>query len=141
MENSASRMPARQAPGQEQQPPQPAQAWDLVTVPSRHGLEAVDILRRSADPAVGPVVHDCGDDTLGFVVPSGTAEAWDMPGSDCKQTSGRGVPLVAGQPVPPVDGGCWLLPPCDSDPVTDPAVLRRALGEAERTLKAADGRQ
>ncbi|MYV68137.1 hypothetical protein GT043_19800, partial [Streptomyces sp. SID2131] len=35
-----------------------AEAWDLVTVPVRQGLEAVDILRRAGAPAVGPVVHD-----------------------------------------------------------------------------------
>lgn len=123
-----------------------ATPWDLVTVPARHGLEAVDILRRSA-PSVGPVVHDGPCDTLGFVVPQGTADAWDMPGSACTETAGRGVAL------PPLDGlgatggsgtasgGCsaWLLPPGEAGAVTDPAVLRRALGEAARTIEAADG--
>lgn len=48
--------------------PQPAaEPWDLVTVPVRQGLEAVDILRRGAVPAVGPVVHDGTCDTLGFL--------------------------------------------------------------------------
>ncbi|MDV9193561.1 hypothetical protein R6L23_36040, partial [Streptomyces sp. SR27] len=71
--------------------PQPAAgAWDLVTVPVRQGLEAVDILRRGATPAVGPVVHDGTCDTLGFLVPPGTAAAWDVPGSACTRTSGRG---------------------------------------------------
>ncbi|MER6984833.1 hypothetical protein ABT317_49840, partial [Streptomyces carpinensis] len=50
---------------------------DLVTVPARQGLEAVDILRRGARDAVGPVLHDDGGDTLGFVVPAGTAAGWD----------------------------------------------------------------
>lgn len=82
---------------------------DLVTVPARQGLEAVDILRRGASAeAVGPVLHDDSCDTLGFLVPSGTASAWDVPGSTCTQTDGRGLRPA---PEPPVEGSDWLLPP------------------------------
>ena len=108
---------------------------DLVTVPARQGLEAVDILRRGAGDAVGPVLHDDGADTLGFVVPAGTAAGWDVPGSTCTGTDGRGLRL---NPEPPVEGSDWLLPPDEADLATDPAVLRRALGEAARLIKAAD---
>ncbi|WP_425264089.1 hypothetical protein [Streptomyces silaceus] len=116
---------------------------DLVTVPARQGLEAVDILRRGAGDTVGPVLHDGSCDTLGFLVPPGTADGWDLPGSACTQTFGRGMsvyvtpepgPVV---PEPPVAGTGWLLPP-GGDPVTDPAVLRAALGQAARTIEAAD---
>jgi hypothetical protein len=106
-----------------------------VTVPARQGLEAVDILRRGATPAVGPVLHDGSCDTLGFLVPPGTAAGWDMPGSACTQTNGRGLRIPA---EPPVVGTGWLLPPEAGDPVTDPQVLRRALGEAARLIEAAD---
>ncbi|WP_329279065.1 hypothetical protein [Streptomyces sp. NBC_00691] len=124
--------------------PQPAEPWDLVTVPVRQGLEAVDILRRGAVPAVGPVVHDGTCDTLGFLVPPGTAAAWDMPGSECTRTSGRGLRLPELPELPEPAGDAprpagWLLPPGDTDPVTDPAVLREALGEAARLIEAADG--
>lgn len=87
-------------------PPEPVADCDLVTVPARQGLEAVDILRRGSGDCVGPVLHDDGCDTLGFLVPPGTADAWDMPGSTCTQTNGRGLSLVA--PEPPVEGstGC-----------------------------------
>ncbi|MFD7648371.1 hypothetical protein ACFV5M_12025 [Streptomyces albidoflavus] len=61
---------------------------DLVTVPARQGLEAVDILRRGAEPAVGPVLLVGRCDTLGFLVPPGTADRWDVPGSACT-TAGR----------------------------------------------------
>ena len=71
--------------------PLPGRACDLVTVPARQGLEAVDILRRGWRRAVGPVLHDDGCDTLGFLVPPGTADGWDMPGSTCTQTDGRGL--------------------------------------------------
>lgn len=112
----------------------PEDGCDLVTVPARQGLEAVDILRRGTGEAVGPVLHD-GGDTLGFLVPSGTAAAWDVPGSTCTGTDGRGLSL---SPKPPVEGSDWLLPPGEADLATDPAVLRRALGEAARLIEAAD---
>ncbi|MCS0637740.1 hypothetical protein NX801_19130 [Streptomyces sp. LP05-1] len=117
-------------------------AWDVVTVPARQGLEAFDILRRGGAPDIGPVLHDGSRDTLGFLVPPGTAEGWDVPGSACTRTSGRGVRYAdpAAAPEPPVSGSCWLLPP-DPDttgPVTDPAVLRDALGEAVRLIEVAD---
>ncbi|WP_434600386.1 hypothetical protein [Streptomyces sp. A5-4] len=118
-----------------------AEPCDLVTVPARQGLEAVDILRRGAvsAPAVGPVLHDGPCDTLGFLVPPGTADAWDLPGSACTQTSGRGLRISAADiPEPPVSGAGWLLPPTDTGPVTDPAALRAALGEATRLIEAAD---
>ncbi|PWI20789.1 hypothetical protein DI272_31710 [Streptomyces sp. Act143] len=116
-------------------PPVPEAGCDLVTVSARQGLEAVDILRRGAGDAVGPVLHDDGGHTLGFVVPPGTAAAWDVPGSTCTETNGRGLRL---NPEPPVEGSDWLLPPGEADLATDPAVLRAALGEAARLIEAAD---
>nr|WP_149184802.1 hypothetical protein [Streptomyces sp. TRM49041] len=120
------------------------QACDLVTVPARQGLEAVDILRRGGAPAVGPVLHDDVGDTLGFLVPPGTAAAWDVPGSACTRTEGRGLRVPAevttptAPPEPPPVGSDWLLPPVDTDPVTDPVILREALDEAARLIRAAD---
>ncbi|MEV6578470.1 hypothetical protein AB0M92_09945 [Streptomyces sp. NPDC051582] len=119
-------------------PQAPAEAPDLVTVPTRQGLEAVDIIRRAASLAggVGPVLHDGSGDTLGFLVPPGTADAWDMPGSACTQTNGRGMRF--GDVSPTAGGTGWLLPPEAVGPVTDPEVLRAALGEAARLIEAAD---
>ncbi|MER6318660.1 hypothetical protein ABT237_33555 [Streptomyces sp. NPDC001581] len=121
--------------------PEPGAApdLDLVTVPTRQGLEAVDIIRRAASQAggVGPVLHDGSGDTLGFLVPPGTADAWDLPGSACTQTNGRGMRFGdAASPAAGVTG--WLLPPEAVGPVTDPEVLRAALGEAARLIEAAD---
>ncbi|MFJ9860446.1 hypothetical protein ACIRVN_23565 [Streptomyces albogriseolus] len=108
---------------------------DVVTVPARQGLEAVDILRRGAGDAVGPVLHDGGCDTLGFLVPPGTAAEWDVPGSVCTETDGRGIRLT---PDRPAKGSDWLVPPGEADLATDPAVLREALGQAQRMIEAAD---
>ncbi|MEO3978907.1 hypothetical protein [Streptomyces sp. CAU 1734] len=115
-----------------------AASCDLVTVPARQGLEAVDILRRTAAPRVGPVLHDRGCDTLGFLVPPGTADGWNLPGSACTQTWSRTPRL---RTEPPVRGTGWLLPPDGPDQVTDPVTLRAALGEAARLIEAADSRR
>ena len=109
---------------------------DVVTVPARQGLEAVDILRRGAGDAVGPVLHDDGCDTLGFLVPPGTAAGWDVPGSTCTDTDGCGLSVV---PTASAEGSEWLLPPGEVEPATDPAMLREALDEAQRLIEAADG--
>ncbi|GAA3371816.1 hypothetical protein GCM10020367_24110 [Streptomyces sannanensis] len=160
-----SRTSSRHTPSPDHSEP-PEVPCDLVTVPARQGLEAVDIIRRSAGPDIGPVLHDRSCDTLGFVVPSGTAAAWDVPGSACIRTDGRGLRIPVGEavdveptspelsaspPLPaplerwdpheqwgPPPGSGWLLPPGDDVPVTDPAVLRAALDEAARLIEAAD---
>jgi hypothetical protein len=104
-----------------------APAPDLVTVPARQGLEAADLLRLGT--GVGPVVHDDQGDRLGFLVPPGTAAGWDLPGSACTETDGRSAAVVPGE---------WLVPPHTGVPVTDPVVLRAALGQAARTIALAD---
>jgi hypothetical protein len=99
----------------------------MVTVPARQGLEAVDLLRLSRG-GVGPVLHDRTGDSLAFLVPPGTADGWDVPGSACTRRGGEGRTAHAG----------WLVPPHTDTAVTDPAVLRAALGAAARTLELAD---
>nr|WP_190129004.1 hypothetical protein [Streptomyces mashuensis] len=111
---------------------------DVVTVPARQGLEAVDILRLR--DGVGPVIHDGDCGTLGFLVPPGTADGWDVPGSACTRSNGRGLRLAAAAlGEPPVRAAGWLVTP-EAAPAaaTDPAVLRAALGEAARTIAAVD---
>jgi hypothetical protein len=112
------------------------EACDLVTVPVRRGLEAVDILRRWGELAVGPVLHDGPCHTLGFLVPPGTAAGWDMPGSACTTTGSYGGGCRPAEP--PVAGTRWLLPPDATGPFTDPDALRAALREAARVLDAAE---
>lgn len=101
----------------------------MVTVPFRQGLEAVDLLRLWG-AALGPVLHDGACDTLGFLVPPGTAAAWDVPGSACTPGTGR----------PPAPGSGWLVPPDSpyTDRATEPSPLRAALGQAVRTIAAVD---
>jgi hypothetical protein len=102
----------------------------VVTVPERQGLETVDILRlRGGCGAV--LLGDTGA-TLSFLVPSGTAAQWQLPGSSCRSLAVPGA------------GPQWLLPPTaggTGPALTDPSELRAALGEAVRTLAASDGLQ
>jgi hypothetical protein len=108
---------------------------DIVTVPSRQGLEAADLMRLTT--GVGPVFHVRGGDSLAFLVPPGTAECWDLPGSQCRHPdAGADVDARSG---PGSAGAGWLVPPHTDTAVTDPAVLRAALGAAARTLELADG--
>lgn len=135
--SSATAQHAQHGPTRDgsERPPSRTPDWDVVTVPARHGLEAVDILRLRT--AVGPVLHDRAGDTLGFLVPPGTSDDWDLPGSACTETCAPGRRLPAD---PPVAGTGWLLPPEHAAPVTDPDLLRMALGEAARTIEAAGHR-
>ncbi|MGP3970210.1 hypothetical protein [Streptomyces sp. 6N223] len=107
-------------------------ACELVTVPAREGLEAVAILRLR--DGVGPVLHDRDGDTLGFVVPPGTAERWNLPGSACTQALG---PVRAAKP--PVTGTGWLIAPDGAVPqATEPERLRAALDEVTHMLAVVD---
>ncbi|WP_228718386.1 hypothetical protein [Kitasatospora acidiphila] len=99
---------------------------DTVTVPLRHGLETVDILRLRR--ACGSVVQGPAG-AVAFLVPAGTADRWQLSGTSC--TPGA-APLPATDPR-------WLVPPAGSEltpSLTDPWVLRAALCEAARTLTA-----
>ncbi|EST38009.1 hypothetical protein N566_09805 [Streptomycetaceae bacterium MP113-05] len=112
----------------------PDEPCDLVTVPARQGLDAVDLLRLRE--GVGQVLHDGSCATLGFLVPPGTAAAWDLPGSACTQTYAPGSSTAN---EPSVNGTGWLVPPVGAQlRTTEPARLRAALGEAARTIEAVD---
>ncbi|KAB8171097.1 hypothetical protein FH609_000565 [Streptomyces sp. 3MP-14] len=108
-------------------------ACDVVTVPARQGLEAVDLLRLRH--GVGPVLHDREGETLGFLVPPGTAARWNLPGSACTR-AGSDAP-VGGRPS--VAGSCWLVPPEGAVArATEPERLRAAIYEAVNTLAVVD---
>ncbi|GAA2801662.1 hypothetical protein GCM10010441_28090 [Kitasatospora paracochleata] len=105
----------------------PAALYDTVTVPARHGLEAVDILRLRR--ACGAVRQTESGSAIAFLVPAGTAESWHLPGSSC--TPGATV-------LPPTDPH-WIMPPTGPECLvrpTDAWVLRSALCEAACTLTA-----
>lgn len=105
--------------------------WDVLLVPKALGrltLSALMELRRGA----GPVYTDSGDDSLGFLVPVGTAARWVGTGL---RGAGYGTWVVV--PHPAADrarGVRWLLPPDGSGTLTDPALLELALHDAAARL-------
>ncbi|MCE7081892.1 hypothetical protein [Streptomyces sp. ST2-7A] len=109
----------------------PAADHDLVTVPTRTGLEAVDLLRLGEE--LGPVLYDATGGTLGFLVPPGTAERWELPGSACAPAPVPGADRL------PATGTGWLIAPEGAGSgATCPDRLREALRRATRTLDALD---
>ncbi|GAA1188475.1 hypothetical protein F4556_004720 [Kitasatospora gansuensis] len=108
--------------------PIPAQVgFDTVTVPVRHGLETVDILRLRR--ACGTVHQTGGGSAIAFLVPAGVAGQWHLPGTSC----------TAGAKQLPATDPRWVMPPAGpaaSARATDPWVLRSALCEAACTLTA-----
>ncbi|MBB5935115.1 hypothetical protein [Streptomyces zagrosensis] len=106
----------------------------MVTVPARQGFEAVDLLRLGDSGGVGPVLHNGTCDTLGFVVPPGTAAGWDLPGSVCTRAyAGRGARA----------GACTSLAASPHTALHEAttAATSAAAGDAGATGVAGDGRE
>ena len=110
--------------------PQIPPPCDLVTVPARQGMEAVDLLRLSPG-GVGPVLHDRAGDSLAFLVPPGTASRWLGTGV---RSAGLGTWIVVPYPGRSTGGVRWLVPPDGSGTLTDPALLELAMHEAAAGL-------
>ena len=107
------------------------QWWDVIRATETAGRRAIELLRESG-VALGPVILDPGgpEPRLYFLVPPGTAAAWEEPGT---------VPL--GQKchvvVPPAEaaeppGLHWHILPHSPRALTQPGLLRTALGRARR---------
>ncbi|BFV59230.1 hypothetical protein KCMC57_up43340 [Kitasatospora sp. CMC57] len=101
--------------------------FDTVTVPVRHGLETVDILRLRR--ACGTVHQTGSGSAIAFLVPAGVAGQWHLPGTSC----------TPGAKQLPATDPRWVMPPAGPTAparATDPWVLRSALCEAACTLTA-----
>ncbi len=98
--------------------------FDVVRVLAQPGAEALARLRDRDSHLLGPVLHCIPRDCLEFLVPVGTAEAWDLPRSRCV---GLGRRLRCPMPGHRGAGRYWLLPPDGSGKLNDVAALRNAL--------------
>jgi hypothetical protein len=120
------------------QPVPAGSVFDLVSVPTPIGLDALDLMLRAGGP-VGPVAADAraAVDRVGFLLPPGTLRAergfawWCLRHGMRTASDGDVVAL------PPLVGECtrmmWLVPPGAPDTGrTEPGLLlsalRRALG-------------
>ncbi|MDH6122097.1 hypothetical protein [Kitasatospora sp. GAS204B] len=112
--------------------------WDVLLVPGRLGRPALRLL---LEPPVvpgrrrllgaGPVLFDPGDDSLGFLVPVGTAARWVGTGV---RAAGAGAWVVVPHPARRGPGPSWLVAPDGSGRLTDPVPLELALHEAAAGL-------
>lgn len=103
--------------------------WDAIVVPQLAGLDALEILDHETGRAPGPVVWDINTvrPRLYFLVPAGTADTWDLGGTE---SFGQSTFIVLPGPTtiePP--GIHWLVPPDPDDPeaLVDAEGLARAL--------------
>ncbi|GAA1239380.1 hypothetical protein GCM10009665_32430 [Kitasatospora nipponensis] len=103
--------------------------WDVLLVPGSLGRPALQVMERL--PRGGPVLWDPGDDSLGFLVPAGTAAHWVGTGV---RGAGAGSWVAVPHPERRGPGLRWLLAPDGSGRLTDPVVLELALHEAAGRL-------
>ncbi|MFJ5923619.1 hypothetical protein ACIQF6_13545 [Kitasatospora sp. NPDC092948] len=103
--------------------------WDVLHVPGPLGRPAAALLDR---PGGGPVLEDPADDTVGFLVPVGTADRWIGTGI---RRSGDGTWIAVPHPDRPGRGPHWLIPPHRSGRLVDPAALALALHDIAAHLR------
>lgn len=106
-----------------------AEWWDAVVVPELRGLDALAILDHVTDRAPGPVIWEplALVPRLYFLVPKGTADGWDLPGTiSLGAACFIGIPGTGVIEPPSVH---WLVPPDPDDPegLVNPDALRAAL--------------
>ncbi|MCC9307084.1 hypothetical protein LN042_08185 [Kitasatospora sp. RB6PN24] len=103
--------------------------WDVLIVPGRLGRTSHRLL--DGLPGAGPVLYDPGDDTVGFLVPIGTAARWIGTGV---RGAGDGSWVPVPHPRRGERGLHWLVPPDGSGTLADPMVLELVLHEAAARL-------
>lgn len=106
-----------------------AKWWDVIVVPQRPGLDALEILDRDSGHAPGPVLWEplASPPCLYFLVPTGTADDWDVPNTRALGTACF-IPVPGPTTLEPPSVH-WLVPPDPDAPgaLVDADALREAL--------------
>ncbi|MEV5431749.1 hypothetical protein [Streptomyces sp. NPDC052701] len=105
--------------------------WDVLTVPDRLGLLALDLLRRDPLDVPGPTLVDCAARRVGFFLPPDPGSEWIGGGV---RHAGRGSWVAVPPPYRPAGRLEWLVPPNGAGTLHTPAALEAALREAAATL-------
>ncbi|POX55145.1 hypothetical protein C3489_12230 [Streptomyces sp. Ru71] len=105
--------------------------WDVLSVPERLGLCALDVMHRTVPGPLGPTLVDCVAHRVGFFLPPDPAGAWEGVGV---RHSGAGAWVAV--PPPYRASGCleWLVPPDGCGTLYDAHRLEPALREASGVL-------
>lgn len=105
--------------------------WDVLSVPDRLGLCALDLLRRDMLQTPAPTLVDCTAGRVGFFLPPDPASEWT--GSGVRRV-GRGSWVVVPPPYRATGRLGWLVPPDGSGTLHDPGAVEVALREATAVL-------
>lgn len=98
-----------------------ADAWDAIRVPAHLARHALVGLGAES----GAVICDPREGCYYWLVPVGTARAWDVPHTRaCGETQYVAVPSPGHRSRP---GLHWIIPPSGDRCITDPGLLRDAI--------------
>ncbi|MER6711617.1 MULTISPECIES: hypothetical protein [unclassified Streptomyces] len=105
--------------------------WDVLSVPDRLGLLALDILWRDPLKVPGPTLVDSAARRVGFFLPPDPVSEWIGFGV---RHVGRGSWVAVPPPYRPAGRLEWLVPPDGTGTLHRPGALESALREATGTL-------
>ncbi|GAB2807411.1 hypothetical protein GCM10027073_45280 [Streptomyces chlorus] len=105
--------------------------WDVLSVPDRLGLLALDLLWNDPLKVPGPTLVDVTARRVGFFLPPDPASEWIGFGV---RHVGRGSWVAVPPPYRPTGRLEWLVPPDGTGTLHSPATLEQALRTATGTL-------
>ncbi|MFD4576109.1 hypothetical protein ACFWNK_26965 [Streptomyces sp. NPDC058417] len=105
--------------------------WDVVSVPDRLGLLALDLLWQPTLPVPGPTLVDTAAHRVGFFLPPDPRSRWIGAGL---RRAGRGSWVAVPPPYRPARFLEWLVPPDGTGALHPPGILELALRQANGTL-------
>lgn len=105
--------------------------WDVLSVPDRLGLLALDILWREPLKVPGPTLVDVTAGRVGFFLPPDPVSEWVGCGV---RHVGRGSWVAVPPPYRPAGRLEWLVPPDGTGALHAPGQLEKALRRATGTL-------
>jgi len=105
--------------------------WDVLSVPERLGLVALDVLWHAQRGVPGPTLVDSAVGRVGFFLPPDPAICWVGAGV---RHAGRGSWVAVPPPYRAAGRLEWIIPPNGTGTLHAPGTLEGALREATRAL-------
>ncbi|WP_330455854.1 hypothetical protein OIB37_02600 [Streptomyces sp. NBC_00820] len=105
--------------------------WDVLSVPERLGLLALDLLWLPSPYVPGPTLVDSAAERVGFFLPPDPADGWVGAGL---RYATRGSWVAVPPPYRPARSLEWLVPPDGTGTLHRPGPLEAALRQANGRL-------
>ncbi|WP_330341826.1 hypothetical protein [Streptomyces sp. NBC_00557] len=105
--------------------------WDVLSVPERLGLLALDLLWGPEMPVPGPTLIDTAAGRVGFFLPPDPSGGWVGAGL---RYATKGAWVAVPPPYRPARSLEWLVPPDGTGALHSPGVLEETLRQANGTL-------